>query len=324
MRVSFDMSLALLLLIGRCCAGDRVYCKNGRIILEGSSAHTTVLTQTGLDSDPWLSPDGRDVVFLRHPADDIFRTSVYEIDVGGGDPKLLYRGPAKYEGRESSYFGRPELNESRDTLFLISKEYATEGSLIAVQLSNGQVRLISDRVVGYDVVECSQYRGDIVALKRQEDILNRPYFLYWLYSRSGGDLGLAGGDELDTSVLRGCGNEGPPPLPLGPSAAIAPPSADTVRVEGTVMESRLVVRVEPTYSTKARSEHIQGDVLLQIRVGADGAVQEVGLVSGPPQLAGAAIAAVRQWRYRPMASTERPVAVVTTVKVAFRLPTADR
>src|SRR5579884_1768155 len=111
MPAASDISLVLVLMIGGCWANDRVSSKEGRIILEESPGRSIELTDTGFDSDPWLSPDGHLVVFIRHSPEDMFRTSVYEVDVSTRMPKQLYNGPAKYQGRESSYFGRPELNE---------------------------------------------------------------------------------------------------------------------------------------------------------------------------------------------------------------------
>jgi hypothetical protein len=202
MRASFDIPLVLLLMIGGGWAADRVYSKDGRIVLEDSSGHPTTLTRTGLDSDPWISPDGRIVLFLRHPAEDTFRNAVYQIDMRSRTPKLLYAGPAKYQGREGSYFSRPQLDESHDKLFLISNEYATSGALLSIRLASGEATLISDEVVGYDVIECpKKHRGDLIALKRhEENILGRPYFLYHLFSAAGLDLGLAGAGELDADL----------------------------------------------------------------------------------------------------------------------------
>lgn len=306
---------------------DHVVAKDGNIILEDSSGKMSYLTQTGRDSDPWLSADGGTAVFLRHPAEDIFRNSVYEIDLGTHMVKLLYAGPAKYDGHEISSFSRPELDAAKDTLFLLTNEYATEGSVIAVSLSTGQARLISDHAVGYDVVRCpDRYRGDLIVLKRQEqDILGRPYFLYYLYSAEGTDLGLAGDGELGGNLdfIRD-GSCEEPAQPSVPSSQIKPPPGNTLRVEGSVMDNQLITRIEPIYPRQAQSEHIQGDVRLQIRIGADGTVQDASLVSGPPQLVAAAIAAVRQWKYRPASVSGHLAPVVTIVNVEFRLPSTGK
>jgi TonB family protein len=329
MRVTFTVPFLLVLTICSGSAADRVRAEDGRIVFEDSSGQKTALTQTGIDSDPWLSPDGRTVVFLRHSAEDMFRNSVYEIDMRTRIPKLMYAGPAKYQGREGSYFGEPELDGSHDKLLLISKEYATSGALISIQLANGQATLVSDEVVGYDVIECpKKYRGDLIALKRhEEDILGRPYFLYYLYSAVGQELGLAGDGELDADLdfLRNGSCEEPEPQPPpAPSHPLSPTVGDAIRMDGSAMDRQLMTRVEPTYPNQAQSEHIQGDVRLQVRVAADGTVQDVNLVSGPPQLVGAAIAAVKQWRYRPAISSGHPVAVVTIVSVPFRLSSTGK
>jgi protein TonB len=327
MRALSDLPFVLVLAVGSTWAADKVRSKDGRIVLEDASGHTTALTETGLDSDPWISPDGQTVLFLRRSTEDMFRTSVYEIDMRTRTPRLLYSGPAKYERREGSYFGRPELNESHDTLFLVSNEYATEGSLIAIQLANGQARLISDHVVGYDIIACPTHRGDLIALKRQSDILDHPYFLYWLYSPSGEELGLAGAGELDINmdVLRD--GSCPEQQPSAPSPSPRPEfsaNGNAMRIEGSVMERQLVTRVDPKYPRQAQLEHIQGDVRLAARVAADGAVQEVSVISGPPQLVEAAIAAAKQWKYRPTIYSGHPVPVVTVITVRFRLPSAVR
>jgi hypothetical protein len=125
MRITLGVALLSVFMIRTSDAAGRVSTEDGRIVFENSSGQKTALTETGNDSDPWMSPDRRTVVFIRHLAEDVFRNSVYEIDMRTRIPKLLYAGPARYQGREGSYFGSPELNESHDTLFLISKESVT-------------------------------------------------------------------------------------------------------------------------------------------------------------------------------------------------------
>jgi TonB family protein len=326
MRVHSRLLVLLVFLIRSGAAADRVRTEEGRIVVEDSSGRKTVLTDTGRDSDPWISPDGRTIVFVRQSPEDMSRNSVYEFDMRTRTAKLLYAGPAKYQGRESSYFGQPELNESNDKLFVISKEYATEGALISIRLASGEAMVISDHVVGFDVIQCpKKHRGDLIVLKRhEEDILGRPYFLYYMYSAAGLDLGLAGDGELDAELdfVRHGSCEGLERQPSSqvPSGPTSPSVGDAIRVDASAMVSQLVTHVEPIYPGQAQSEHIQGDVRLQVRIAEDGTVQDVNLVSGPPQLVGAAIAAVKQWKYQPVISSGHPVAVVTIVSVPFRLP----
>jgi TonB family protein len=58
-------------------------------------------------------------------------------------------------------------------------------------------------------------------------------------------------------------------------------------------------RVEPEYPESARQQGIQGPVVLDVRIGRDGAVQDVKVLSGPRVLADAAIAAVKRWKFQP-------------------------
>jgi len=78
-------------------------------------------------------------------------------------------------------------------------------------------------------------------------------------------------------------------------------------------------KVAPYYPPEAKEQRIQGTVRLQTLIAEDGTVQELDWMEGDPILAEAAIAAVRQWRYRPMLINGVPVEVQSTVDVVFTL-----
>ena len=79
-------------------------------------------------------------------------------------------------------------------------------------------------------------------------------------------------------------------------------------------------RVEPQYPEQALVQHVQGTVLLDVLMNRQGAVQNILLVSGDPLLADAAIAAVRQWRFKPQIVNGRAVESETRVTLRFVLP----
>ena len=81
-------------------------------------------------------------------------------------------------------------------------------------------------------------------------------------------------------------------------------------------------RVEPVYPEDARTQQIQGRVVLDVHIGEDGAVQDVQLVSGPPQLAQASIDAVKQWRFNSRIVNGHAVEMQTRITLNFRLPQA--
>jgi TonB family protein len=82
----------------------------------------------------------------------------------------------------------------------------------------------------------------------------------------------------------------------------------------------LVHRVEPEYPQEALEQQIQGPVALDVRIGRDGTVQAVKLVSGQPLLAEAAMAAVKQWQFKPHLTKGQAVEMQTKVILNFRLP----
>jgi TonB family protein len=92
-----------------------------------------------------------------------------------------------------------------------------------------------------------------------------------------------------------------------------------VRLKPELAENLLAERVEPDYPDAARRAHIQGSVTLETLIGANGKVQQVTPVSGNPQLADAAVAAVRRWRYKPFTVDGQKVPIRTQVTVTFML-----
>jgi TonB family protein len=87
-----------------------------------------------------------------------------------------------------------------------------------------------------------------------------------------------------------------------------------------VTEARLIHQVQPVYPAQALALRLSGDVTLNATIAADGRVRGVGVVSGQPVLAAAAIDAVRKWRYAPSLLDGKPVAVEKQITVAFKLP----
>jgi TonB family protein len=96
--------------------------------------------------------------------------------------------------------------------------------------------------------------------------------------------------------------------------------AGIVELPPDAANGSLLHRVEPEYPEEARQQRIQGAVVLEVRIGRDGAIQDVRLVSGQPLLADAAIAAVKQWRFKPRVLKGQPVEMQTRVTLNFRMP----
>lgn len=75
----------------------------------------------------------------------------------------------------------------------------------------------------------------------------------------------------------------------------------------------------PEYPSIATQQDIQGSVLLWARIGTDGAIQDLEIISGPPALQKSAYDAVKTWHFKPYLLNGRPVEIQTQVYVTYRL-----
>ncbi len=97
-------------------------------------------------------------------------------------------------------------------------------------------------------------------------------------------------------------------------------SGDQVRFSPQTAEV-VVHRVEPVYPPLAQEEHVQGSVVLRARIDKDGNVQDVQVLSGPAILTGAALEAVRQWRFKPHFEGDHAAPTETRITVNFTIST---
>lgn len=97
----------------------------------------------------------------------------------------------------------------------------------------------------------------------------------------------------------------------------APP--ERVRVSSGVTTGLLIKKVNPIYPEDARAAYIQGTVLLRAEISKAGDITDLELIDGPIELAGSAVAAVRQWKYKPYLLKGEPVIVDTQIQVNYEL-----
>ena len=81
----------------------------------------------------------------------------------------------------------------------------------------------------------------------------------------------------------------------------------------------LVNRVEPEYPAIAVAAHVEGLVILEAVVDAEGRVQAVKVLRSRGLLDKAAIEAVRQWQYAPLTLNGEKTPFVLTVTLNFAL-----
>jgi len=132
-----------------------------------------------------------------------------------------------------------------------------------------------------------------------------------------GDSTGSGNAAID-SLLSAGASQPPPPAPVLRQAA-QPAPLKRIRVGGIVEESKLISGPPPVYPPLARQARIEGTVRLEAVISRDGTILNLRAVSGHPLLIPAAIAAVRQWVFRPTSLNGDPVEVATEIEVHFTL-----
>jgi periplasmic protein TonB len=130
-----------------------------------------------------------------------------------------------------------------------------------------------------------------------------------------GEPGIPGGPEGGLDIPGATGNSMPI---VPPPAEVRHNSSPLHRSEG-YMEASLIHRVQPLYPVVAKTAHISGVVRLRAIIATDGSVRQLEVLSGNLILAQSAVAAVREWRYRPTRLDGNDVEVETFITVNFVL-----
>lgn len=75
----------------------------------------------------------------------------------------------------------------------------------------------------------------------------------------------------------------------------------------------------PIYPPIAQRKGIEGSIMLQVLVEPDGRVTDIFVLKSIPELDAAAVAAVKEWRFRPAMAKGTPVRCWVTMPVRFKL-----
>jgi TonB family protein len=91
---------------------------------------------------------------------------------------------------------------------------------------------------------------------------------------------------------------------------------------GTNLQAgQLLSRVDPVYPEDAKTQRVEGTVVLHIIIGQDGTIHSVEPKSGPALLIPAAANAIRKWRYTVSTAGGQPVEAEEDITIEFRLLT---
>jgi protein TonB len=102
-------------------------------------------------------------------------------------------------------------------------------------------------------------------------------------------------------------------------AAPATNAAERVPMSTTVQGGP----IGDSYPMLAQQMKVQGSVVLQAIIGADGNIQDLRVIAGPSILTSAAQQAVRQWRFKPYLQNGQPVETKARITVNFTINVGD-
>jgi protein TonB len=109
-----------------------------------------------------------------------------------------------------------------------------------------------------------------------------------------------------------------------PAASVARQAAPVASPATNAAErQRLAEAIPPSYPPLAQHMNVQGSVVLEALIAADGSVQNLRKLSGPAILATAAQQAVRGWKFKPVFQNGMAVETKATITVNFSIRVND-
>ena len=135
---------------------------------------------------------------------------------------------------------------------------------------------------------------------------------------SGTSTGPGSGGGVGTGIGTGIGSGRGPGLGPGSGGGTG---GGVYRPGGAVSGPRLINEVKPSYTNDALRHKIQGAVVLETLVTADGCPSQIRVIRSldPGGLDAQAVAAVAQWQFEPGRLGDTPVDVLVTIQLDFRI-----
>ncbi|HEY7181878.1 MAG TPA: energy transducer TonB [Blastocatellia bacterium] len=136
------------------------------------------------------------------------------------------------------------------------------------------------------------------------------------------DLSLLDADSLQMAPLYtmnppGLGDDNSALRFPAPAADEAPPPPTSLRNSGNLVGANVITSVKPAYPLAARNRGLSGKVDVRVVISEMGRVVDAKALNGPMMLQGAAIAAARQWVYKPATLNGAPVKTESVLTFTF-------
>jgi dipeptidyl aminopeptidase/acylaminoacyl peptidase len=180
---------------------QKVSIRDGNVVIGTPSGEKT-LTNSGHDSEPVLSPDGKWIVFVRTipnknistGSGDANANELWQIRTDSKEVTLLVR--PKGGGRDENPLAglsKPQFSANGKLVYFMSENWATSGALHVVDTTNGKEHFICP-ALDFEVVPSGEYRDYLLVQQHRYFLGGGSYDWFWLLRPDGKEVGPVGED----------------------------------------------------------------------------------------------------------------------------------
>jgi hypothetical protein len=192
--------------------------QRGGNIYASSLGRTLRITSSGLDSDPYLSRDGRLVAFVRRTPSLIIDTGIggtdlnelWMADISGNAiaRRLLTGHPGGFEVDDKlvlAGFSSPRFSDDNKTVYFLAQTWATAGALWKIDVATSKPDLIVAGAIQFGLVHGGKHNGRLIVQRRSgcRDSGGLAYACdpYFLFTSEGKQVAQIGADGADLRAL---------------------------------------------------------------------------------------------------------------------------
>jgi len=171
---------------------------------------------------------------------------------------------------------------------------------------------------GYAGVGFQTPSGTVQLFSRErQQMFKEPAAVVLVYRGSSSRTARGSFDEVERLTVDEASGKRTPPVTVDVTGGVADAPVRLPSQSSSIAAPRKIYDLRPVWPDEARRASVQGIVIVEFTVGADGIVADARILRGIPLLDKAALDCVRQWRYEPTLLNGRPVPFRMMAAVTF-------